>query len=144
MKKTGFSTCLLAAITVIASGCHSSASTGANKQETSRLKPLLVLYTSATTALHHPPQNEAEFKKYIASQRGRMLDVLHVENPDELFVSERDGQPYVISYGPPPSGKERNVVAYEKDGVEGKRMVGYASGVVVALDEEHFREAATQ
>lgn len=122
------------------SGCHSNAAGGANKQERSRLKPLTVLYTSASTALRHPPQNEAEFKKYIASQKGKMLDVLHVDNAEELFTSERDGQPYFVSYGAP-AGKSPDIVAYEKVGVAGKRMVGYASGVVVELDEEHFREA---
>src|SRR5262249_11318649 len=144
MKNSGLIISLLAVAACIASGCHSNDSGAANKQETSHLKPLVVLYTSASTALHHPPQNEAEFKKYIALQKGRMLDVLHVDNPDELFVSERDGQPYVINYGPPANGKERSVVAYEKDGVNGNRMVGYMSGVVVELDEEHFREEAAK
>ena len=85
--------------------------------------------------------SEVEFKKYLASQKGKMLDVLKVENPDELFVSERDGQPYVVGYGPTATGKPRDVVAYEKEGVDGKRMVGYSTGVVVELDEQQFREA---
>ena len=135
---------LLAVVALIASGCNSNVTGGANKQERSRLKPLVVLYASATGALNHPPQSEGEFKKYIASQKGRMLDVLHVENAEELFISERDGEPYVVSYGPPANGKPREVIAHEKVGVDGTRMVGYATGVVVELDEEHFREVVPQ
>ena len=77
----------------------------------------------------------------LEDEDGPMLDVLKVENPDELFISERDNQPYVIGYGPKADGKPREVIAYEKTGVDGKRMVGYATGIVVELDDEHFREA---
>ena len=143
MKNLAPAITLLAAIAFLTSGCRSSA-TGANKQESSRLKPLVVLYTAATTALSHPPKSEAEFKKFMASQKGKMLDMLHVQNPDELFISERDGQPYVVLYGPAANGKLRDVIAYEKDGVDGKRMVGYATGMVSELDAEHFREAVPQ
>jgi ABC-type cobalt transport system substrate-binding protein len=132
MKNLALVITLLAVIAFVANGCRSSA-TGANKQESSRLKPLVVLYTAATTALYHPPKSEVEFKKFMASQKGKMLDMLHVQNPDELFISERDGQPYVVLYGPA-----------EKDGIDGKRMVGYATGIVNELDEEHFREAVPQ
>src|SRR5882724_6516279 len=99
----------LAVIASAASGCHSNAGSGTNKQESSRLKPFVVLYTAATTALHHPPKNEAEFKNFIAGQKGKMLDMLHIQNPDELFISERDGQPYVVLYGPAANGKLRDV-----------------------------------
>jgi hypothetical protein len=134
---------VLAVVVCTASGC-TSRSAIANKEEMSRLKPLVVLYTSASSALRHPPQSEDEFKKYIATQKGRLLDMLHVEKPEELFTSERDGQPYVIAYGPTANGKPREVIAYEKVGVNGKRMVGYATGIVSELDEERFREVVPQ
>ena len=123
-------------------GCSKTPST-VGKPEVSRLRPLAVLYASAASALHHPPQNEAEFKKYIASQKGKMLDVLKVEDPDAIFVSERDGQPYVVKYVAA-GGKIPDVVAYEKVGVGGKRMVGFATGVVADLDEAQFRESVPQ
>ena len=143
MKNVSFLLCLIAAAVCAVGGCHSS-STVSNKEEMSRLKPLTVLYVSATNALRHPPQSEDEFKKYIASQKGRLLDMMHVEKPDELFTSERDGQPYVIAYGPTPNGKPREVIAYEKVGVNGKRMVGYSTEIVSELDEEHFRQVVPQ
>jgi len=124
-------------------GC-SKAPNAVGKAEVSHLRPLAVLYASAASALRHPPQNEAEFKKYIASQKGKMLDVLKVDDPDAIFISERDGQPYVVNYVAAAGGKVPEVVAYEKVGVSGRRMVGFSTGVVADLDEAQFREAVPQ
>jgi hypothetical protein len=134
---------LLVALVAALAGCSRTPSV-AGKPEISHLRPLTVLYASAASALHHPPQNEAEFKKYIASQKGKLLDVLKVENPDAIFISERDEQPYVVNYVTSPGGKIPDVVAYEKVGVNGKQMVGFATGVVVDMDEAQFREAVPQ
>lgn len=131
-----------AAILVGTAGCGSSTGTAA-KQERSHLKLLAVLYDSACSTLHRPPQNEAEFKKELAAQKGKMLEVLHVDNVEEVFISERDGQPYVVQYGTP-NPKAPTVVAYEKAGVGGRRLVGFTNGSVAELDEAKFRETVQQ
>ncbi|HEX2473540.1 MAG TPA: hypothetical protein VHK01_02270, partial [Lacipirellulaceae bacterium] len=61
-----------------------------------------------------------------------------VSNLEELFISERDGEPYVIFYGQRPAGVAADVVAYERTGVDGKRFVGDSVGGVGEVDEQAF------
>jgi hypothetical protein len=65
------------------------------------------------------------------------LEKLRVDSIDELFVSERDGQPLVVVYGSPPAGSD--VVVYEHTGVNGKRLVGHRIGMVEEADEATFK-----
>ena len=87
------------------------------------------------------PASEAVFKKYIARRGTKFLAERGIKNVDELFISPRDGQPLVVSYGtrkivrgfsPDP------IVAHEQTGVEGKRLVAFPSGAVIDLDPEMF------
>jgi hypothetical protein len=62
---------------------------------------------------------------------------------DKLFVSSRDNKPYVVIYGTMPGGQGPGgapVVAYEKEGVKGKRFVASALGAVVEVEEAEFRK----
>jgi hypothetical protein len=52
-----------------------------------------------------------------------------------LFTSPRDGQPYVVHYK-----QAGTVVAYERDGKDGKRLVAYPSGQVEEVDETRFKQ----
>lgn len=86
-----------------------------------------------------PPANEAQFKQFIekndAFLKQRQLDLASV------FVSERDGKPYVVLYGPPKGPYDligQPVVAYEQDGVNGKRFVANTMGAVEEVDEARF------
>jgi hypothetical protein len=93
------------------------------------------LYAKSERELGRSPANEQEFKAAI----GKMdisLEAMKVGSIDELFVSERDGQPFVIVYGQSPQG----VVAYEQTGVDGKRQVGFKLGNIEDVDEARFRE----
>ena len=62
---------------------------------------------------------------------------------DELFVSDRDGQPLVVTYGKYPAGMNARIVVYEKNGADGKRFVGYNSGAVELVDDARFNELVT-
>src|SRR4051812_45982579 len=83
---------------------------------------LTSLYTRASSMLGHDPKDEQEFKATL-EKANIPLDALKVSSLDEVFVSERDGQPLVVVY----SGKLPNsdVVVYEKAGVDGKRLLGH-------------------
>ena len=89
-------------------------------------------------------KNEEEFKRYINSLDTATQDRIRAgsgaANMDELFISERDGQPYVIFYGQPPAGVANDLVAYEQKGVAGNRFVGYGLGAVAEVDEQRFNE----
>jgi hypothetical protein len=69
-----------------------------------------------------------------------MLANAEVQNTDELFISERDGKPFVIFYGQPPNGVANGVIAFEQEGVDGKRLVGYMLGMIEHVDEARFNE----
>ena len=83
------------------------------------------------------PKDEETLKKFLAR-------TMPNESADDLLVSPRDGQPYVVLYGaelsmPDPSSNQGwPPVAYEAEGVEGKRQVAFFSGGVEELDDEAF------
>jgi hypothetical protein len=113
-------------------------------QEVSTLKPLVILY-GQYVGQHRgqPPASEAEFKKFVESQGADTLRSFGVADADDLWVSPRDGQPYVVLYGPvagPPGPGGQPVVAYESVGVGGKRYVASSLGAVEEVDEARFRE----
>ncbi len=126
---------------LLAAGCTQQ--TQSKKQQESRLKPLSMLY-GQYMGQHRgqPPQSEAEFKKFVESQKS-FLNQFGITDPATLFISERDGQPYVVIYGKPKgpaalAGKP--VIAYEKVGVGGKRFVASELGAVEEVDEARFKE----
>lgn len=123
---------------IVAMGC-SDTPNAANPQA-DNLKAIVSFYNYMTSQTGIPPSNEQQFKQFIATNGTAYMERLNIVDPDELFVSERDGQPLVIVYGPRPEGMSRDVVAYEKTGIGGKRRVGMALGMVQELDEAQFRE----
>lgn len=90
-----------------------------------------------------PPGNEAEFRKYVEAQGATDLANLGVTDPAKLWISSRDGQPYVILYGPvagPPGPAGMPVVAYESKGSGGKRYVASSLGAVDEVSDARFHE----
>ncbi|MCI0333491.1 MAG: hypothetical protein L0228_09740 [Planctomycetes bacterium] len=122
------------------SGCSSHVETKrALTAETSNLKPLSILYGQYTSRNENrAPANEADFKKFIQTSGQWMLEQFKTDI-DTLFVSSRDGQPYVVFYrdNPPPAS---GIVAYERVGVGGERLVAQPFGGVEAVDDARFRE----
>jgi hypothetical protein len=117
-------------------GCGESKKQAVTK-ETSHLRMLTNLYARSMREVGRPPANEQEFKDAIAKM-GVSLEALKVGSIDELFVSERDGQPFVVLYGPQKPGSD--VVAYEQTGVDGIRWVGFTLGNVEECDAARFAE----
>jgi hypothetical protein len=134
--------CILACSFLVSTwGCESSETRSALKEETSRLKPLVLMYGQALGQNGgRPPANEEQFKSFIAKQGEYMLQSYKLDSIDELFISERDGEPYVVFYGKPSPGATPGLCAYEKVGVNGNRYVGYTLGIIEEVDEAHFRE----
>lgn len=118
----------------------------ARRQEESRLKPLAIFY-GQFTGQHRgkPPTSEAEFKEFIRTQGAEQLASFQVNNLETLFVSERDEKPYVVLYGEasknsPPGPAGAPVVAYEQQGVGGRRFVASSMGAVEEVDEARFKQ----
>jgi hypothetical protein len=91
----------------------------------------------ASSKLGHNPGNSEEFKQIIP-RLGLSLEKLSVNSVDDLFVSERDGQPLVVIYGP--SNPTSDVIVHEQTGVNGKRQVGHKIGLVEEVDDARFKE----
>jgi len=63
-------------------------------------------------------------------------------DPEQYLRSPRDNQPYVIIYGSPLDSDGRDIIlAYEKDGLDGKRYVITLSRDVKLMTDEEFAGA---
>jgi hypothetical protein len=109
----------------------------ATETGTHRVRVLTGIYNKVSRDLGRPPKDEQEFKDKVNSA-GLSPKSLKVSSIEELFVSERDGQPFAIVYGSTPKGSD--VVVYEQTGVDGKRLVGHRIGMVEEVDEAKFQE----
>lgn len=84
------------------------------------------------------PKDEAEFKEYIAS--GRKANILKkkldIEDSaiDQLFISERDNEPFIIQYGL--KGPLNHAFVFEATGVDGMRLV--ARSPIEELDSKAY------
>ena len=125
------------------SGCRTK-SDAARERESSHLRSLISVFNFATAKLGHRPANEAEFKSFISANARPMIDSLHLADVNELFVSERDGQPFVVLYGTAPNGAARDLIAYEQTGVASVRLVGYSLGAIAEVDERQFSQLVPQ
>lgn len=98
----------------------------ANSTNIQRLVNLYITYQ--TEHDWRGPANEQEFKDFIRGYNPQKLARVGVDPAqiEELFVSERDGQPFKIRYGVVGSmmGSTEPVV-FETEGIDGQRMVGF-------------------
>ncbi|MGQ9562695.1 MAG: hypothetical protein ACUVTH_04110 [Thermogutta sp.] len=122
-------------------GC--STKTASKPMEESRLKPLALLYGQYTGQhMGKAPANEEVFRKFV-SQQTSFLQQFKISDPSQLFISERDGKPYRVVYAGETSPGQllgAPIVAWEQDGVNGKRFVGNTLGAVKEVSEEEFRQ----
>lgn len=87
------------------------------------------------------PKDQAELKSFLqhgmsATRLQRMQ--VDPDNIDGLFVSERDGQPFVIRYGVDGGLGAIDAVVFEQQGQGGKRQVGFTNGSVEEVDNARY------
>jgi hypothetical protein len=92
-------------------------------------------YNRAYAAKRKPPTSANDLKPFLKQEPGE---------PDPL-VSPRDGQPVVIVPGiapdvRPASDLEQMIVAYERQGVNGTRLMVDARGMVHTVTDKEFAE----
>ncbi len=80
------------------------------------------------------PANERELKEFI-----KKIDA--TINVDDIFVSPRDKEPYVVRYkiGAAMPGAAV-VTVHETTGANGKKMVGLTTGEVKLVDDAEFQQ----
>ena len=113
------------------------------------LKAIYVLY-GWYTGQHRgkSPPDDAAFKKFIKSLDGEQLKSLTASDPETLFVSPRDNQPYVVHYktdiGIPgvgtPGVAGGGWLAHETTGVNGKKYILLPTGIIEEVNEQRFAE----
>ena len=84
------------------------------------------------------PKDEASFKEYLKTDHNAVFRMKRVdvtpETVEEIFVSERDGQPFKIRYGL--KGSQNHAVVFESVGIDGKRMIAF--GKPIEVDEAEY------
>jgi hypothetical protein len=87
------------------------------------------------------PADEPAFKSFIQNFDPEKLKRINVDPAaaDQLFISERDGQPFKIRYGVKGSamGSSESVI-FEATGVDGKRMVGFLNMQQQEVDDQQY------
>jgi hypothetical protein len=154
-------------LAAFAAGCGGSAvSTGTVTEAQTNLQSISVAYMKFIQKHNMtPPKSEDEFKTWVKSLPAKELEDMRIKDKEKVFISPRDNQPYVIvpnvampgagmgsSGGSPPAkgegGPPRNagtgkppVVAYEKTGVGGKRMIAFLmGGGTMEVNDEQLKE----
>jgi hypothetical protein len=79
------------------------------------------------------PKDEAEFKNYLKTDATaihllKRIDITP-ETVDDIFIGDRDGEPFVVRYGL--TGVADHAVVLEAVGVEGMRIVALANPLEV-------------
>ncbi len=89
------------------------------------------------------PKNEDEFKKFINEQDASRLALagISTSNVNDLFVSERDQQPFKIRYGINTQLRGPSLpVIFESNGAEGLRQVAFTGGSMQEVDSTKYDE----
>jgi hypothetical protein len=111
-----------------------------------RLRGLATLYMDCAVARNGKgPASEQDFKKHLKNLPDHVLSSngLDPRATDAAFVSLRDEEPFVVLYGitiTRISATSAPLVAHEKTGRNGKRLVAFANGKVDHVDEARLQE----
>jgi len=115
-------------------GGRTEAENAAGAEEVNRLSAIEAAYFAHIEKTNRPPKSADDLKKYFAED----VDV------STVYTSSRDNEPYVIFWGADyrkHNGGNQFVIAYEKTGVDGVRMVLTGFGVV-EMNAEQLGESA--
>lgn len=125
-------------------GCGSSSVANDGDEALARRQLAVVanLYSEYLQANNNlPPKDEAAFHNFLNQDFGSRLKVYNVDHLDELLVSARDKQPFVIVYGQlltPKNSPDTPWAAYERTGIAGKRLATKVRGTTEELTPEQF------
>jgi hypothetical protein len=98
------------------------------KQEANHLRPLAVLYGKYLAYNRgKTPADENAFRTFIKTLPPAELQSANATDVEAIFVSTRDKKPYVLVFN---SNGLDAVVAYEQEGLAGKRYIATSLGDV--------------
>ena len=136
---------LLLVLVAFVVGCSSanneSTLASLNDQNIKRLANLYFLFQSSHE--WRGPDDEEEFKEFIRNAPSRKLERIGVDLGalDDLFVNERDGEPFEIRYGVEGNmmGCSKPVI-FEKAGVNGLKMVGFLDMIQREVEQGEYEQ----
>jgi hypothetical protein len=130
----------LAGITGCGSGNNPDAAlANANKTNMQRLTNLYVMYQMKNG--FKGPKDEATFKAFLKKAKSESLVSMGVDpdSIDDLFICERDGEPFNIRYGVPTTSRgSKEPVVFQKTGSGGERMVGFLNMVQREVEDAEY------
>ena len=120
--------CLLLGLVMIA-GCGGSNLPELSDLNNSNIRRVHSVYKIYMAAHEYKgPKSEQELKDHCANDNTAKVLIermgLDPTQLDDIFVSERDGEPFKIRWGL--SGVPDHAIVFEAVGVEGKRLVAFA------------------
>jgi len=139
MKNAKYFLLLFFCLSVVA-GCGGGPKSVAETKDTN-IKKVHAMYSfyMANNA-YKGPESEEEFMAWMTSAEGRFAIKRMEMDPDRIddyFVSERDGEKFVIRYGL--KGLRDHAIVFEATGgEEGTRLV--ALGTPVEMDEDDYND----
>jgi hypothetical protein len=84
-------------------------------------------YSMYATVNGGAPKDMDSFVKFLKEDAGAQIRLkrmgIDVDRIDDIFVSERDGEPFVIRWGL--GGSKDHAIVFESVGVDGMRMAAY-------------------
>lgn len=137
MKPKKFAILQLIGVLLLSSvlGCTDTAESEITQEQDLALKALAMAYGQFTAQNRgRPPKSEEHLRKFL-DKNSHILDGYAIESVDDVFISPRDNEPYVVVYG-----KRAKIVAYEATGLDGKRFVADELGIAREVDEAEFAE----
>ena len=128
----------VACFTIACSGCGTNPSTvvGTAPEE----KPISQILSVWVDYHRNHKKNAtvADLKAHIKTMKPDQLERMKIKDPDAVFTSPRDNQPYtVVAPRTPMAG----IVIYEKNGVSGKRMTASSKGDIIEMDGKDLEAA---
>jgi hypothetical protein len=137
--RSAFGGCVALIVLGLAGCGHKPPPEPAKGSAQANLEAILNSYRKASNELKRPPKSLDEFKSYL-KQYG---------DPEQLLISPRDGQPFVLVLGTDiweePSPTNPLIIAYEKEGKDGRRFAVMPMGAVIPYTADEmakFRYAA--
>jgi hypothetical protein len=95
-------------------------------------------YVDLTNRSGDRPPTEEKFKKYLDELPQSRLAADQISDVQQLFVSPRDHEPFVIDYEIPLGGHVAAI--WERHGVGGRRYVIFVDNALEEADEKRSEE----
>ncbi len=113
-----------------------------------RMNGLANAYLDHVVGANGSPNDEVALKKHMKGLRGSVQYDYKIDpnNIDASFKSDRDNEPLVVIYGKgigKISGESKKVIAHEKTGKNGKKLVVFASTKVAIVNDSELEQLKT-